>query len=142
MQLQSIVTTPAAAGSVISDDEAGALARTTVNLFKAWNLTDLEACILLGGMAARTWARWKTGARWKEGGIGRIDRDLRTRMAHLMGIHKGLRYLFTEPARGYAWIRKPNAAFGGQSALDLMLRGEISDLAAMREWLDAERGAW
>ncbi|MER9138663.1 MbcA/ParS/Xre antitoxin family protein [Mesorhizobium sp. M0830] len=142
MQLQSIVTTPAAAGSVISDDEAGALARTTVNLFKAWNLTDLEACILLGGMSARTWARWKTGARWKEGGIGRIDRDLRTRMAHLMGIHKGLRYLFTEPARGYAWIRKPNAAFGGQSALDLMLRGEISDLAAMREWLDAERGAW
>ena len=142
MQLQPIVTTPATVGSVITDDEAGALARTTVNLFKAWNLTDLEACILLGGMSARTWARWKTGARWKEGGIGRIDRDLRTRMAHLMGIHKGLRYLFTEPARGYAWIRKPNAIFGGQSALDLMLRGEIADLAAMREWLDAERGAW
>ncbi|WP_136622655.1 MULTISPECIES: MbcA/ParS/Xre antitoxin family protein [Mesorhizobium] len=142
MQLQSIVTTPATVGSVISDDEAGALARTTVNLFKAWNLTDVEACILLGGISARTWARWKIGARWKEGGIGRIDRDLRTRMAHLMGIHKGLRYLFTEPARGYAWIRKPNATFGGQSALDLMLRGEISDLSAMREWLDAERGAW
>src|SRR5690349_8542923 len=72
MQLQSIVTTPATVGSAISDEEAGALARTTVNLFKAWNLTDLEACILLGGMSARTWARWKTGARWKEGGIGRI----------------------------------------------------------------------
>ena len=142
MQLQPIVTTPATVGSVITDDEAGALARTTVNLFKAWNLTDLEACILLGGMSARTWARWKIGARSKEGGVGRIDRDLRTRMAHLMGIHKGLRYLFTEPARGYAWIRKPNATFGGQSALDLMLRGEIADLAAMREWLDAERGAW
>ena len=63
-------------------------------------------------------------------------------MAHLMGIHKGLRYLFRDPARGYAWIRKPNATFGGQSALDLMLRGEMSDLAALREWIDAERGAW
>jgi hypothetical protein len=62
-------------------------------------------------------------------------------MAHLMGIHKGLRYLFKEPARGYAWIRKPNAAFGGESALSLMLRGEMSDLSAMREWIDAERGA-
>jgi hypothetical protein len=142
MQLQSIVTTPATVGAAISDDEAGALARTTVNLFKAWNLTDSEACILLGGISPRTWARWKTGARLKEAVFGRIDRDLRTRMAHLMGVHKGLRYLFTDPARGYAWIRKPNAAFGGQSALDLMLRGEISDLAAMREWLDAERGAW
>ena len=78
--------------------------------------------------------RWKTGARWKEGGIGRIDRDLRTRMAHLMGIHKGLRYLFTEPARGYAWIRKPNATFGSQSALDLLLRGEISDLPSIARY--------
>lgn len=137
MQLQPIVATPAAAGTTaISDEEAGALARATVNLFKAWNLADAEACTLLGGMSSRTWARWKEGA------IGRIDRDLRMRMAHLMGIHKGLRYLFKEPARGYAWIRKPNAAFGGQSALDLMLRGEMSDLAALREWIDAERGAW
>jgi len=87
-------------------------------------------------MSARTWARWKDGMH------GRIDRDLRTRMAHLMGIHKGLRYLFKDPARGYAWIRKPNAAFGGLSALQIMLRGEIADLSAIREWLDAERGGW
>ncbi|MDH7792800.1 MbcA/ParS/Xre antitoxin family protein [Ochrobactrum sp. AN78] len=137
MELQPISITPAAGlTSVITDEEAGALARTTVNLLKAWKLSDTEACTLLGDMSARTWARWK------EGTIGRIDRDLRMRMAHLMGIHKGLRYLFRDAARGYAWIRKPNAAFGGLSALDLMLRGEISDLAALRDWLNAERGAW
>lgn len=137
MLLQHVVATPFnPANPAISDDEAGALSRATVNLFRAWGLTDVEACTLLGGMSARTWARWKDGAH------GRIDRDLRTRMAHLMGIHKGLRYLFKDPARGYAWLRKPNTAFGSQSALELMLRGEISDLAALREWLDAERGAW
>ena len=137
MQLRNVLATPAEASNpVITDDEAGALARTTVNLFKAWSLSDAEACILLGGMSPRTWARWKEGAH------GRMDRDLRTRMGHLMGIHKGLRHLFKDPVRGYAWVKKPNTAFGGQSALDLMLRGEISDLAAIREWLDAERGAW
>jgi len=137
MELQPISITPASGlANVITDDEAGALARATVNLLKAWKLSDTEACTLLGDMSARTWARWK------EGSIGRIDRDLRMRMAHLMGIHKGLRYLFRDTARGYAWIRKPNAAFGGLSALDLMLRGEISDLAALRDWLNAERGAW
>lgn len=120
----------------ITDEEAEALARATVNLFKVWNLSDAEACILLGGMSSRTWARWKAG------NIGRIDRDLRMRMAHLMGIHKGLRCLFKDPARGYAWLRKPNSAFGGQSALDLMLRLDMSDLSALREWIDAERGAW
>lgn len=74
--------------------------------------------------------------------MGRVDRDLKMRMAHLMGIHKGLRHLFKEPARGYEWIHAPNTAFGGQSALDVMLQGELSDLAVMREWLDAERSAW
>ena len=121
---------------VITDEEAAALARTTVNLFRAWDLTDAEARTLLGDMAQRTWARWKTGD------IGRIDRDLRARMAILMGIHMALRTLFTDPARGYAWIRKLNAAFAGRSALDVMLRGEITDLIDLRAYLDAERGAW
>src|SRR5690554_3408962 len=103
--------------AVITNEEAAALARTTVNLFRAWGLTDNEARVLLGDMAQRTWARWKTGD------VGRVDRDLRARMSILMGIHKALRYLFTDPARGYVWIRKPSEAFDGHSALDIMLRG-------------------
>jgi Antitoxin Xre/MbcA/ParS C-terminal toxin-binding domain/Antitoxin Xre-like helix-turn-helix domain len=121
---------------VITDEEAAALARTTVRLFRAWQLSDVEARTLLGDMAQRTWARWKDGS------VGRIDRDLRARMAILMGIHKGLRYLFSDPARGYAWIRKPNSNFNDTSALDVMMRGEITDLIDIRTYLDAERGAW
>jgi hypothetical protein len=120
----------------ITEAEAAALARTTVRLFAAWKLSDQDARTLLGDMSPRTWARWKDGS------IGRIDRDLRARMAILMGIHKGLRHLFSDPARGYAWVRKSNATFGGSSALDVMLRGEITDLIDLRTYLDAERGAW
>lgn len=122
--------------SVITDEEAAALARATVNLFQRWQLSDAEARTLLGDMAPRTWARWKRGE------IGRIDRDLRARMALLMGIHKALRHLFSEPARGYVWIRKPSTALAGQSALEVMLRGEITDLIDIRSYLDAERSAW
>lgn len=137
MLLQPIAKTPAnITSSEITDAEGEALARTTVNLFRQWDITDAQACTLLGDMSSRTWSRWK------EGQIGRIDRDRKTRMAHLMGVHKGLRYLFKEASRGYSWIKMPNTAFGGLSALDLMLRGELSDIAAMREWLDAERSAW
>lgn len=135
MQFVSVEPTAAQPNSEeITDEEAAALVRATVNLFARWTLTDTEARTLLGGMAARTWARWK------EGKIGRVDRDLRTRMALLMGIHKGLRYLFTDPARGYAWVRKPNTRFHGMSALDVMMRGEITDLIDVRDYLDAERG--
>ena len=87
-------------------------------------------------MTQRTWARWK------EGSIGRIDRDLRARMGILMGVHKALRYLFTDPTRGYAWIKKPNSALAGHTALDVMMRGEITDLIDLRSYLDAERGGW
>lgn len=120
----------------ITSQEAAALARATTRLFERWQLSDNQACELLGGMAPRTWARWKTGDH------GRIDRDLATRMSILMGVHKGLRYLFSDPKRGYEWIRRPNAAFEGRSALEVMLGGTMFHLQRVRSYLDAERGGW
>lgn len=137
MRLEPVVSTPFNSTSLeITDLEAEALTRTTINLFNAWKLTDAQARTLLGGLSARTWARWKDGT------AGRVDRDLKMRMAHLMGVHKGVRHLFKDATRGYDWVKAPNTAFGGKSALEVMLQGELSDLAVMREWLDAERSAW
>jgi hypothetical protein len=59
-----------------------------------------------------------------------------------MGIHKALRIIFSEAARGYGWIRANNDVFGGGSALDLMLGGELTDIMRVRRYLDAERGGW
>ena len=56
-----------------------------------------------------------------------------------MGIHKALRLIFREPQRGYDWIRAANTTFGGQSALAVMLGGELTDLMRVRRYLDAER---
>jgi len=135
--LQPVQQVPAAPDlPLITDAEAGALARAIVRLFEHWDLADAQAAELLGGLGARTWARWKAG------NIGRIDRDLATRMSILMGIHKGTRYMFTDKARSYAWIKKANQNFGGESALNVMLRGSIFDLQRVRAYLDAERGAW
>jgi uncharacterized protein (DUF2384 family) len=120
----------------ISDEEGAAMGRAVVNLFERWQLGEREAVTLLGGLSPRTWARWKRGE------IGRIDRDRKARLSNLMGIHKALRLIFTENARAYGWIRRPNAAFGGRSALDVMLGGELTDLMRVRRYLDAERGLW
>ena len=118
----------------ISDAEGQAMARATVNLFSRWAVTDAQASVLLGGLSARTWARWKTGA------IGRIPRDLKSRLSNLMGIHKALRIIFTETDRAYGWIQRPNDAFGGASALDVMLGGELTDIMRVRRYLDSVRG--
>ena len=121
--------------SPISAAEAAAMFRAAVNLFRLWGVSDGEAAILLD-LPARTYARWKAE------GAGRIGRDGRARLSNLMGIHKALRLLFREPQRGYQWVKAPNAAFGGRSALAVMLGGELTDLMRVRRYLDAERGAW
>jgi Protein of unknown function (DUF2384) len=54
-----------------------------------------------------------------------------------MGIHKRLRYLFTSPERGYAWIRTPNVVCGERSPTEVM-RGDIFSLARVRAYLDAQ----
>ncbi len=135
-QLLPVDTTPPAfVAGPVTDAEAAALFRAAVNLFDRWGLTDEQAATLLD-LPARTYRRWKAGD------PGRIDRDGRARLSNLMGIHKGLRLVFREPQRGYDWIRAPNAAFAGRSALEVMLGGELTDLMRVRRLLDAERGAW
>lgn len=118
----------------ISDGEGEAMARAVVNLFDRWKLTDAQASILLGGLSARTWARWKTGA------IARVPRDLKSRLSNLMGIHKALRIIFTEKERTYNWINQPNDTFAGASALDIMLGGELTDIMRVKRYLDSVRG--
>ncbi|KRB52626.1 MbcA/ParS/Xre antitoxin family protein [Phenylobacterium sp. Root700] len=119
----------------ISDEEAAAMFRAVVNLFARWDLTDEQAATLLD-MPARSYRRWKGGEQ------GRIDRDAKARLSNLMGVHKALRIVFREPQRGYAWIKAPNDAFGGRSALEIMLGGELTDLMRVRRYLDAERSGW
>lgn len=119
----------------IGDDEAAAMFRAVVNLFKRWELTDDQAATLLD-LPVRTYARRKAGEH------GRVDRDTKARLSNLMGIHKALRIIFQEAERGYRWVKAPNETFGGRSAIDVMLGGELTDLMRVRRLLDAERGGW
>jgi uncharacterized protein (DUF2384 family) len=119
----------------ITDEEAAAMFRAAANLFRLWDVTDEEASILLD-MPVRSYRRWKAGE------LGRINRDGKARLSNIMGIHKAARIIFREARRGYDWIRKPNTAFAGKSALEVMLGGELTDLMRVRRYLDAERGGW
>jgi Ni/Co efflux regulator RcnB len=120
----------------VTQAEAAAMLRAAFNLFERWQLSDGESRALLGDPSSSTFYRWKRGD------IGSIPRDTIWRLGDLMGIHKALRYMFTDPKRGYAWIRADNVAFGGKSALARMLAGAPSDISAVRAYLDAERAAW
>lgn len=136
LALEPVATVPEAfRPDPVTQQEAAAMFRAALNLFTKWELTDEQAATLLD-MPVRSYRRWKAE------GPGRISRDGRARLSNLMGIHKALRIIFSEPQRGYAWIRTGNTAFAGASALDVMLGGELTDIMRVRRYLDAERGGW
>ena len=119
-----------------SPDEVQAMQRAFVNLAGLWQISDEQAAVLMGDISVRTYKRWKVGE------LGRAGVDTAARLSNLMGIHKALRLLFKEPARGYGWIKRANEAFGGAAALDIMLGGQITDIMRVRRYLDAVRGPW
>ena len=114
---------------------AAAALRTFWRLAEAWELSAAEQATLLG--VGRT-----TLYQWKQGKVGSLDRHQLERLSYLFGIYAALQILFPLARRANEWLRKPNAAtlFGGRSALERMLGGQVADLYVVRHYLDAQRG--
>ncbi len=112
--------------------------RAFARIAEAWGLSVDEQIRLLGEPARSTFFAWR-----KHPDKAGLSRDTLERLSNLLGIYKSLQILLPEPAAADAWIRKPNQAllFGGRSALDQMLAGNVSDLNLVRRYLDGARGA-
>lgn len=119
-----------------SRESGQALLRTFFNIAEAWKLSSREAMTLLGLRSRSTYHVWKEG----EGGA--LSRDTLERISYVLGIYKALQMLLPSDEAADAWVRKPNGAplFGGRSALERMLSGNVADLYEVRRYLDAQRG--
>ncbi len=108
------------------------------NIMKAWGVNDKQAQILLGSPARSTFYNWKANPNVA------LQHDTLERISYILGIYKDLQILLQKPEAADAWVKKPNDAplFGGQSALERMLSGNMADLYVTRQYLDAMRGGW
>jgi hypothetical protein len=134
----SMTNEPSAATARRDDMAAlgGAGLRAFANIAEAWSLTVAEQLQLLGISSRSTFFKWR---RERD---PRLPRDTLERLSYLLGIYKSLQILLPDPKAADQWLRQPNdaAPFGGRSALDRMLSGQVADLYVVREYLDAERG--
>ena len=119
-----------------SREAAQSLLRTYFGIADAWKLSSKEAMTLLGLRSRSTYHLWKSGK------PGPLSPDTLERISYVLGIYKALQMLLPSGEAADAWIRKPNAAplFGGHSALDRMMSGNVADLYEVRRYLDAQRG--
>lgn len=117
-------------------DLGGPALRTFFNLAKVWDLSEREQMQLLGLNSRSTLHAWKGGR------VTKVSRDTLERISYLLGIFKSINILLPDQALADEWIRLPNNAplFGGRSALDRMMTGNIGDLYTVRQYLDAQRG--
>lgn len=114
----------------------GAGLRAFANIAEAWGLSVAEQLQLLGIASRSTFFKRR---RERE---PRLPRDTLERLSYLLGIYKSLQILLPDPKAADEWLRRPNTAspFGGRSALERMLSGQVADLYVVREYLDAQRG--
>jgi hypothetical protein len=110
--------------------------RAFFRLAERWKLRIADQRKLLGEPPESTFYKWKRER------AGTLSRDTLERISYLLGIFKALAILFPQPDRADAWLRRPNDAptFGGKTALDRMLSGNVADLYVVRRYLDAQRG--
>jgi uncharacterized protein (DUF2384 family) len=110
--------------------------RAFERIAQLWGLSIAEQLTLLGLSSRSTYFKWR-----KESQV-RLPRDTLERISYLLGIYKALQLLLPDTRAADEWIRRPNEAplFGGRSALDRMLSGNVADLYIVRQYLDAQRG--
>ena len=95
---------------------------------------------MLAGVSSRsTLNNWKRKVDGNE--PLKLSPDTLERLSYIAGIHKGLQLIFPNKEQETHWVTSSNRDFGGQSALDRMLAGQVTDLSIVRKHLDAWRGA-
>lgn len=119
-----------------SPKHAAAGIKAVFALAERWKIEKEQIRILLGRPSERTYYNWKAGR------IAVPSHDTMSRIGLLLGIHRALRTLFSNPENVYGWISRKNDDFGGQTPLERMLGGEVMDLAYVRQYLDSLRGGW
>jgi len=106
--------------------------RAGLNLAKRWSLGPEQVIIMLALTEDQSQRLGDTDVL-----ADTLRPDQIERLDLLLSIHASLKTLFTEDERVYGWMRKPNGAFGGISAIDVCLRDGKKGIEAVQSYLAA-----
>lgn len=117
-----------------TDVLAGPALRAFFNIAEVWSMNDDEQMGVLG-IHDPTMLEC-----WREGVAQGFSSDTLERISYVLGIFKGINTLLPEPIHADAWVRSPNNGwlFAGKPALELITSGNVSDLADVRQYLEAQ----
>jgi Protein of unknown function (DUF2384) len=105
-------------------------------IMNRWHVGNTEARFILGNPPERTFFDWKKGK------VGRVPNDTLRRIGYVAGIWKALQIVYSDPSIADSWVNRSNSALGGQTPLQRMSAGDVTDLAVVRAYIDAARAPW
>jgi len=105
-----------------------------VGIAKAWSLTEAEQSAILGQPMNAVLAALN------EDGVSELRPDTLERVSYVLGIYRALHTIFPNQQQADRWVSRPNTAvlFEGAPALALLCSGRAADLAAVRQYLEAQ----
>jgi len=101
--------------------------KTLFRISRAWELSENEERLLLGKPDLSMYRSWRNQD-YRE-----VSGEVLEAISLVFGIYKNLRIIFPTERRANEWIKKPNAAFGGSTALSIVLE----DPRRVRHYLDS-----
>jgi Protein of unknown function (DUF2384) len=106
------------------------------NIMDLWGVPNEDARIILGQPSSSTFYAWRKGEN------ARLSHDTLRRIGYVAGIFKALQIIYSDKGLADGWINRPNRSFGDRPPLDRMKAGDVTDLAAVRQYVDAARAPW
>jgi uncharacterized protein (DUF2384 family) len=122
--------------ATLSEVDPVAALKGFFHIMDAWRIGAEDARILLGSPPERTYYAWRAG------NSVRVPADTLRRIGYVAGIYKALQILYSDPRLADGWLERPSRAFGEKTPLQRMRAGDVTDLAAVRSYLDAARAPW
>lgn len=107
-----------------------------IKIAEHWGIKDGDTRALLNGVSNGTLYNLKSGS------TQILDQDQLTRVSLLVGMYKALNILYSKKLAD-SWMKLPNTnpIFNGDTPLNHVKKGGIPALQAVRQLLDARRGA-
>ena len=107
-----------------------------IRIMEQWDMSIVERCAILGDIPKQTYYKWARE------NVGTLSRDQLERIGITLGIYKALKLLFVDEGGRKRWFKGANDdyAFKGQSPAERMANGGMTDMYAVRQYVDAMRG--
>jgi hypothetical protein len=121
---------------IVPADRHGLALEGFFQIMSRWGVGNADARRILGNPAERTFFQWKSGK------AARLPDDTLRRIGYIAGIWKALQIIYSDAALADGWVLRPNRFFAGQTPLARMTAGDVTDLAAVRAYVDAARAPW